>query len=330
MKKHLGLLCLLLAQDVCAMELTQSPQALKNDKKYKKAVITPEYDEKCKLVAKYLYHYPAGTNKKETHKINRFLIDTRNHIPCTCCKDCKRVTAQLKRTAVLRRYVKKYIKRLHNMEAEEILCTMHTMSFPPELKQRVFTESLRDKAQKDYAINHAMHILNNRSVKLDAAREHEWNYHKLLKQYFLSEISEKNNIIMMFVHGGDLFPSNLYFLSFCYLNCSMQNAKEFHELRNFYHTNFYPSPSNNGRGFYDHPTFQRFSFIQCFCGISEVIELNAYLDARWDRVNAFKNKFTEQINFLLSKNDKEELVEAYINLLKSFEVHLPEKLKHLS
>jgi len=321
MKKYIGLLFLLLAQNVCAMELIQSPKALQNDKKYKKAVITSEDDEKCKLVAKYLYHYPTGIHKKEAHKINRFLRSPKNHIPCTCCKDCKRVTAQLKHVAVLRRYVKKYIKKLHNIEAEEILCTMHTMNFPAELKQRIFTESLRDKAQKDYAINHAMHIFNNGSVRVgDVYKEHKRDYPKLLKQYFLSEINEKNNIIMMFVHSaGNSYSPNLYFLSFCYLNC-MPNAKEFHELRDFYHTNFYASPSNNSRGFYDHPTFQRHYWIQCFCAIG-VIGLNAYLDARWDRVNASKNEFAEQINFLLSKNDKEELVAAYIDLLKSLKVH---------
>jgi hypothetical protein len=311
MKKYVVGLFLLFAQNVGAMELSPVfiplEEMRKKDKKCKLvANITSEDDEKCKLVAKYLYRYPTGTNKKESHKINRFLNDTRNH----------------HHTAVLRQYVKKYIKMLHNIEAEEILCTLHTMNFPPELKQIVFMESLRDKAQKDYAINHAMHIFNNTLVKVCTVyKEHVRDCPKLLKQYFLSEINEKNNIIMMFVHSsGNSYSPNFYFLSFCYLNCNISDAKEFHELRDFYHTNFYSSPSNNGRGFHHHPTFQDHSWIQCFCEEVAVAKLNDYLDARWDRVNASKNKFAEQID-LLVKNNKEELVTAYIDLLKSLKVH---------
>jgi hypothetical protein len=299
---------------------------LKNHKKYKKVVITPEYDEKCKLVAKYLHHYPAGRDKKEKHAINRFLIGTNNHIPCTCSKDCKKIISKQKYTVVLRRYVKKYIKILHNIEAKEILCIMHAMNFPAEVKQRILYESLRNKAQKYYALSNTVQFIGIAPRALDTYKSlYKANRRKELKDYFLSEINEKNNIIMMFVDGGDVD-----FLSFFYLNCNVPNVEKFNELRSFYHANFFSRASDDYCPYHTHPTYQKFVWAYWDCNLTQLADLDSFLDAKRDRVTAFKNKFTEQVDLLLAKKDTEELVKAYIDLLKSFKMQLPENLKHLS
>ena len=66
MKKHLGLLFLLLAQNIGAGELTTrlSSKML--------ADLLPETYKKCQLVARYLDKYPNGTNDYEKNKIELF------------------------------------------------------------------------------------------------------------------------------------------------------------------------------------------------------------------------------------------------------------------
>ncbi|HLX53904.1 MAG TPA: hypothetical protein VKR58_08180, partial [Aquella sp.] len=292
MKKYLGLF-LLLAQNVCAMELIQSPQALKHDKKYKKAVITPEYDEKCKLVAKYLYHYPAGRgDKKEVRKIKWFLTDTRpkHAVPFRLC--VKETDIRPKRVALML-CINKYMKMLKSIEAEETLYNINTGDLLLELKQRILTESLCDKAQQYYVLNNTAQFINMELRELNAYYVYANGYQHRFKECFLSEVNESNNIIMMFSESQ---PSDNHLCEFTelfviYLNCKISDVKEFNELMRLYKTIFMRDHFN-----FDLPsTCQDFSSFYCHFEKEKLEELNAFLNARWDRVNAFKNKFTEQI-----------------------------------
>ena len=135
MKKYFIGLLLLLTQNVCAMELCVP-------KKVDPFAIIRKNDEKCKLVAKYVYKYPQGRNDEEAEEIYSFLYSKK---------------LELER-GILALRVKKYLTVLDNMEAEEAWRFMYEKhccryddaklpiyeNVPNDLKRTILNEVLYD------------------------------------------------------------------------------------------------------------------------------------------------------------------------------------------
>ena len=120
MKKYISSLVLLfVVHNLCAMELDPFDRCFK-------------YDEKCRLVAKYLHKYPKGKNEYEARAIEHFFHD------------------QPERLTVLPLCVTKYKNFLDNIEAEQYLRSVYT-ELPIDLKKRIFTEALWYPAREYYS-----------------------------------------------------------------------------------------------------------------------------------------------------------------------------------
>jgi hypothetical protein len=213
------------------------------------------------------------------------------------------------------------MKMLRNIEAKETLYNIHKGDLPYELKQRMLIESLWNKAQKFYAFSNTLQFINIEPEQLKRL----WSLY-LYVYYFLSEINERNDVVMMFSESkpSDDISIELTELFIISLNCNIADVKEFNELISSYRTIFVMDRFN-----FDLPSHCKDFYSHYYYFKKEKLEeLNSFLHARWDRVHVFKKELTEQINTLLTIKDKGELVQAYIDLVKSFKMH--ENLKHLS
>jgi hypothetical protein len=160
-KKYVVALVLLFAvHNMCAMELDPFDRCFK-------------YDEKCRLVAKYLHKYPKGENEFETREIKCFFEDR-----------------QLERLTVSPLLVTKYKKILDNIEAEKYLRSI-CRELPIDLKQRIFTEALWYPAREYYSTHNVLKFMAMQQPDFLPPRYNPHLIQHFYKPYFLDEIDEK-------------------------------------------------------------------------------------------------------------------------------------------
>jgi hypothetical protein len=284
MKKHLGLLFLFVMQNACAMELDPLAMTLK-------------YDEKCKLVAKYLYKYPQGENNKEARRIKNFLKDVRPH-----------------RVALVE-CINKYKNMLHNIEVEEFLDGIFTQNLPGDIKQKIFTEVLWGYAAQYYAINNALKFIAIDKTSLvpyyikyiHILPPRRQLFHAFSSLYyipcFLAEIQENNSPHIIFsekdlYNGKNSHKNLIHYYNSAYGRDSVSVLRE-SEVKLFCHV---VSDGFNG-----------FSWpIKCEKVIAK--DIFSFLETRNYRVAAFKKLFNQQMEDISKMNDKEG-VGAFIEAL---------------
>jgi hypothetical protein len=178
MKKYvLGLL--LIVQNVCAMEIFISNGMRATD-------------EKCKLVAKYLYKYPKGRGLTKNYNENLAIQDF--------FKDPDRI--------VLSHRVQQYMSVLQKAEdnAEEILQLLYgDNNFPVELKEKVWFYALWGDAQQYYAISSALRFIGKDKCHVacyNGSVIHDHDSDPFFKPYFLRELNEVSHDSIEFSFYG--------------------------------------------------------------------------------------------------------------------------------
>ena len=165
MKKYISSLVLLfVVHNLCAMELDPFDRCFK-------------YDEKCRLVAKYLHKYPKGKNEYEAKAIEHFFHD------------------QPERLTVLPLCVTKYKNFLDNIEAEQYLRSVYT-ELPIDLKKRIFTEALWYPAREYYSTYNVLKFMAMQQPDWVSQPYNTCLIHHFYKPYFLDEIDEKDASIV--------------------------------------------------------------------------------------------------------------------------------------
>lgn len=274
MKKHLGLLLLFVIHNVCAMEVDPLAMTLK-------------YDEKCKLVAKYLYKYPRGKNIREAYSIDLFLND----------KTSKR--------AALSRSVNRYKNILQNMDAEETLYNMYTADLPFEIKKNILTPVLWGYAAQYYAMyNTCKFIWMETRLIPDCCFAWPSRYYM---PYFLAEIQE--------------WDDQYIFFSETQLNGSSQ-ISEYNDHRIRY-SDF---DDNNKFSRYTAPEINVFCCTKSCFGdnklfsmffrstVGKLRDLVLFLETKKLRILALKQSFNESVENIARMNGKEG-VNEFIQLL---------------
>lgn len=141
------------------------------------------YDEKCRLVAKYLHKYPTGRNVWESSRIKHFLKD----------EISERVT-------ILPWLVRKYKNILDNIEGEKYLCSMHR-ELPSDVKEKILTQALYFPAREYYVTHNTLKFLAIEQPKYSSLRYSSSLIGDFYAPYFLSEINEEDDSIT-FDNGG--------------------------------------------------------------------------------------------------------------------------------
>ncbi len=145
-------------------------------------------DEKCKLVAKYLYKYPTGRDRKESSVIQAFF------------KDQNRI--------VLSHRVQQYMSVLQKTEdnAEEFLQLLYgDNNFPVELKEKVWFYALWGDAQQYYAISNALRFIGKDKCHVacyNGSVIHDHDSDPFFKPYFLRELNEVSHDSIEFSFYG--------------------------------------------------------------------------------------------------------------------------------
>jgi hypothetical protein len=245
-------------------------------------------DEKCKLVAKYVYHYPVGRNEKEASRIWSFLNNTTSD------------------RAILSQRVNKYKNMLHNMEAEETLHNMHTSNLLPEVKQKIFTEVLWDYLVRYYTFyNTCKFTVMDRD--LIPCSCYAWPQQHYMP-CFLAEIQENNDQYIFFSETELAWESERHEHDNCRI--CYYDFEDFEDFRmsfeyNYQKVNVFCCTKTNSRVFTCMP-------IECNRGTLK--SLVFFLETKNLRVAAFKQSFCESIENLAHTNDKKG-ANAFITLL---------------
>jgi hypothetical protein len=277
MKKHLGLF-LFVMQNVCAMELDPFGMMLK-------------YDEKCKLVAKYLYKYPKGRNEEEAGQIRWFLKDDR---------------APSK--IFLLECINKHKNMLQNIEAEKMLHDMHTEELPSDIKQKIFRYALWSYVEQSYAFYNTCQF-TAMSYSLIPYNLWGWPYQYYMP-CFLAEIQEHDDQYVFF--SKTKLDKN-------------STMSEQHDCRIASHMFYFDDNEYFGEYNNHSPidlfcctkTIRNGNTLLCMpisCKMCELEDFVRFLEQKELRVAACKQSFGESIKKLVSMND-EKATHEFIRLL---------------
>ncbi|SRR5260221_4184864 len=279
MKKHLGLLLLLITQNACAM-VDPFGMMLK-------------YDEKCKLVAKYLYNYPAGRNKEEAHSIKRFWDGARSfhHQPNDnfLLQSCNR-----------------YKNILQNIEAEKMLHDMHVEDLPFDIKHKIFSYALWSYAEQSYAFYNSCQFT---AMSHALIPPYLWSWpSKYYMPCFLAEIQECDDQYIFFSKTELAKDSTISEHNHSRIYSDMfHNDDAFGECNNRTKIKLFCCTKTTCNG----------NTLLCMPIECEMCQLEAFvrfLEKKDLRVTALKKTFNESIKNLACMDGK-EAIDEFIHLL---------------
>ncbi len=281
MKKHLGLLLLLISHNVCAMV---DPFGMMF-----------KYDEKCKLVAKYLYNYPTGRNKEEACSIKRFWAGVKS-------------LHESPSDNFLLQSCNRYKNILQNIEAEKMLDDMHTHDLPSDIKHKIFTYALWNYAEQSYAFYNTCQFTSMSYALIPCGC---WGWpSQYYMPCFLAEIQEHDDQYLFFSKTQLDRDSTVL----------EHNAFRIYSHMFYFGDNEYFGEYNNRtkiKLFCCTKTMHTGNTLLCMpieCEMCELEDLVRFLEEKELRVAALKQSFSKSVEKLACMNGK-EAIDEFINLL---------------